>query len=40
LLWGHDCLDHVAAHARTHFYQGVGLLVRGVLLGLERDFDR
>jgi putative dimethyl sulfoxide reductase chaperone len=38
LLWADDCLDHVLANARTQFYQGVGLLTRSTLRGLERDF--
>ncbi|MEP7091851.1 MAG: molecular chaperone TorD family protein [Nocardioidaceae bacterium] len=39
LLWAEECLDHVATHAQTHFYQGVGLLTRGILHALERTFD-
>ncbi len=38
LLWAEECLDHVQAHAQTQFYQGVGLLTRGILRELERDF--
>jgi TorA maturation chaperone TorD len=40
LLWSDECLDHVLAHADTRFYQGVGLLARGTLRGLEEDFAR
>ena len=40
LLWAYECLDHVALHAQTHFYRGVGLLTRGILYALERNFDR
>ena len=38
LLWVDEFLDHVDAHAQTHFYRGVGQLTRGIVKGLERDF--